>query len=142
MHRLDTVVLLRICCMHFITLPTHSRWLKSCHKVELRMTLLSYLFSPYFFILFNSSYRLPIVSFLLFHFPPPSSLFFLFHFFCHVPSSYCSFSYFSFVLVFMIIIYSCAFSLLVLSLSVLVFLFVFVLMFISRLSVSSVIVSV
>ena len=27
------------CCMQSITLATHSRWLKSCHKIDLRLTI-------------------------------------------------------------------------------------------------------
>ena len=44
--RLDTVAHLHICfpCFqdcraHLITLPTHSRWLQSCHKIDLHLTL-------------------------------------------------------------------------------------------------------
>ena len=45
-HRLDTVALLHMCfpffqtChAHLIIFPTHSRWLKACHKTELHLTL-------------------------------------------------------------------------------------------------------
>ena len=44
-HRLDTVTLAHLillslsCCVHFITLPTHSRWLKLRRKTDFHLTV-------------------------------------------------------------------------------------------------------